>query len=335
MKTLLLLLGFSLTGMTYAQIVRIPKELVKLNAAGNPKLKISEIINEYENFQESDTNEESTFIKLSRWKNYEFAKLSIENDSIYSYKAFNNGLRSWVSSSLNCSDQDHANWISIGPTDNSSQRRGWTDAVYRNPSNPSEVIIGTRTSGLFKSYNNGQNWTAVTDNLAVPFLGCRQLLSNAQNPNTIYALSGTDIIVGSLYKSTNGGATWQVINEDANFNWMVFLPGSSNKMVAVSRLNEIHYSADGGITWLNLGNLFSISANSELKRISLAVGKVIVWGDKNWSEDEPFYVGDFQLNGVNLSITNTQLGIEYLTGNIPQNTVVIGSSCSNRAASRC
>ncbi len=80
-----------------------------------------------------------------------------------------------------------------------------------NPFNPSELFMGTRTQGLWKSENYAQTWAHVT---SFPVLsspdgfGVHWVLFDPANSGTIYAGVYT---TSSIYKSTDDGATWNAL----------------------------------------------------------------------------------------------------------------------------
>jgi len=80
-----------------------------------------------------------------------------------------------------------------------------------NPSNPSELFMGTRTQGLWKSENYAQTWTQVTSypiSRSSDGYGVQWVLFDPANSGTIYAGAYT---TSSIYKSTDDGATWKAL----------------------------------------------------------------------------------------------------------------------------
>ncbi|NND94489.1 MAG: T9SS type A sorting domain-containing protein [Flavobacteriales bacterium] len=106
------------------------------------------------------------------------------------------------------SKSNDLSWISAGPNNTG----GRTRAVITYQEDPTKVLIGGVSGGLFRSNNSGEEWEAITsfnDNVAVS--------SIARTANgTIYVGTGNryDTFVGNgLYQSTDDGATWSLLND--------------------------------------------------------------------------------------------------------------------------
>lgn len=85
---------------------------------------------------------------------------------------------------------------------------------YNGTSNQT-VYVGGAQGGVWRSTDNGQTWTPLTD--AMPSQAIGSIAIDPTNPNIIYIGSGEgnrsgDSYYGAgLYKTTDGGATWRVI----------------------------------------------------------------------------------------------------------------------------
>lgn len=113
-------------------------------------------------------------------------------------------------------------------------------------------------AGVLRSVDEGLSWRAVflrPAGQAQPEV--RALVVDIANPRTIYA--GTDLDDGGVWKSTDGGASWAVVNQglppsDAAVTWMVQLPQSPNTLYA--RVGDQMYrTTNGGESWTLRGNL--------------------------------------------------------------------------------
>ena len=74
------------------------------------------------------------------------------------------------------------------------------------------------------------------------------LAIDPSNPSTLYA--GTDY--AGVFKSTNGGGTWNPINSglsDGYVNALAIDPGNSNIVYAGTLLGGVFKSTNGGDTW--------------------------------------------------------------------------------------
>lgn len=143
-------------------------------------------------------------------------------------------------------------WIEMGP-DNVGGR---TRAITINPNNPSEIWCGGVSGGLFKSedganlwqhvesFDQGLNTNAAGDNVNVAsicFAGNGDILVGTGSLfDGSFGGGGSGFIGGGLYRSTDDGATWQLLKAPAQ-NWVgnveyVFIdeiwaiPGEPNKV---------------------------------------------------------------------------------------------------------
>src|SRR5207247_432399 len=149
--------------------------------------------------------------------------------------------------------------------------------IVADPSNPRIVFAGMwqfeiKTwgrfsggpgSGLFRSSDGGATWTTVTGNgLPVHQVGKFGLAIARSNPNRIYALietsdgvpwKGDEADRGKLWRSDDGGRTWQLINYDRNLGGrthyyfrMVVSPDNENETYYLNASYSV--SLDGGRT---------------------------------------------------------------------------------------
>jgi len=97
------------------------------------------------------------------------------------------------------------------PMGSNNDGRDAGERLAVNPFNPSELFMGTRTMGLWKSENYAQTWAKVS---SFPILnssdgfGVQWVLFDPKNSGTIYAGTYT---TSSIYKSTDDGATWAAL----------------------------------------------------------------------------------------------------------------------------
>ncbi len=109
--------------------------------------------------------------------------------------------------------------IKADPRDPSGSYSGRVTALALHPqydgTNNRTVYVGGAHGGLWRSTDNGQNWTPLTDDLPSQAVG--SIAIDPTNPNIIFVGSGEgnrsgDSYYGAgLYKTTDGGATWRVI----------------------------------------------------------------------------------------------------------------------------
>ncbi|MDX1477592.1 MAG: LamG-like jellyroll fold domain-containing protein [Saprospiraceae bacterium] len=100
-------------------------------------------------------------------------------------------------------------WESIGPWDwdHDAADRSYAPGaahvyvVEQSLSDPDVLYAGTATAGVWKSVNHGDDWVNVTKEMLVN--GCTALEIDHQDPDVVYAE-----ILGSIYKTSDGGLTW-------------------------------------------------------------------------------------------------------------------------------
>jgi photosystem II stability/assembly factor-like uncharacterized protein len=99
----------------------------------------------------------------------------------------------------------------VGPA-----RGGRVTTVTGVPSQPKTFYMGVASGGLFKTTDNGATWTPITDG-KIPLGSTGSIAVADSDPNVIYLGTGSDGVRSNVstgrgvYKSTNGGETWQFV----------------------------------------------------------------------------------------------------------------------------
>ncbi len=169
-------------------------------------------------------------------------------------------------------------WTSLGPkgVEGGSIMPDWgvlsgrVRAVAVHPTDPLTVYIGAAGGGIWKTTDGGENWMDVGRHLESLSYG--SIAIDPDNPETIYAGTGEAVFLAGfihfsgkgLYKSINGGLTWQLITngfgDQTHFSDLAVNPHNSNIVMAtmasgcfylgVGLPNEgVWKSTDAGITW--------------------------------------------------------------------------------------
>ena len=125
------------------------------------------------------------------------------------------------------------------------------------------IYLGAANGGVWKSVNSGVNWSCVTD--AYPFYSVGALALDPSSPGTIYCGAGeangsVDSYDGNgLWRSTNGGATWdqlgltttgriaRVLVDPANPGHI--LVAAMGRQFSTSPDRGVYQSLDNGATW--------------------------------------------------------------------------------------
>ena len=156
-----------------------------------------------------------------------------------------------------------ANWTATG-------LMGFTIAsVVVDPQNQSTVYASTRqypdddfaTMKVFRSVNGGTTWSEVDSGLLPPDNCClNALVVDPQNSGTIYAgtqISGQNNSGGGIYKSTDGGANWQLMSFEPGsgvaVNALATDPQNPGTVYAARSTGKggfsFEKSTDGGASW--------------------------------------------------------------------------------------
>ncbi|MEM9837049.1 MAG: T9SS type A sorting domain-containing protein, partial [Bacteroidota bacterium] len=111
---------------------------------------------------------------------------------------------------------------------------------------------GAAIGGIWKTTNGGQSYTPLGDDL--PFLAVSSIVVNQNNPNTIYIAISDHVPYGpsgiGVYKSTNGGATWNPTSLSFNFNQNIRIyrmeadPKNANK-IFVATSDGVYRTTNG------------------------------------------------------------------------------------------
>ncbi len=170
--------------------------------------------------------------------------------------------------------QKMAGWIPVGPTGRADQSltkgMGRINCISFHPTDASTYWVGVAQGGVWKTSDDGQNWTPLTDDL--PILRINDIAVDPNNPDNIYICVGDygyiDVSLSlddrkrhthyglGVYRTTDGGLTWNPTNLtyqleelDGSLMRRVFIdPTNSNKLVAAGT-SGIWTSADAGASW--------------------------------------------------------------------------------------
>ncbi|CAM1361404.1 WD40/YVTN/BNR-like repeat-containing protein [Tenacibaculum xiamenense] len=157
--------------------------------------------------------------------------------------------------------------------------------IVINPKNSNEVYVGvlgalwgdSEERGVYKSTDGGVSWNKIL--YVDQKTGCADLTMDPSNPNVLYASmwefrrtgwsfnSGGD--KSALYKSTDGGVTWNKIHNgfpEGKLGRLAIAvaPSDSNILYTVIEAEQnskkgLYKSTDGGASWKQLNNDFGIT----------------------------------------------------------------------------
>ncbi len=116
-------------------------------------------------------------------------------------------------------------------------------------------------TGVFRSDNGGSNFTVI-GNLP-PYSGMGRLGVYASSPNVVYAfLAESTTVVGSLWRSTDFGVSWVMVNNDLSGDvqgwysrFLAVNPVDSSKIVRGAQ--SLYKSINGGISFAYIGDCWA------------------------------------------------------------------------------
>lgn len=119
---------------------------------------------------------------------------------------------------------------------------------------PWDEVSGGPGTGLFKTMDGGNTWTELTHNPGLPtgVIGKIGVSISPPRPSRVYAI--VEAAEGGVYRSDDGGATWQRVHEDRA---KMLFPASYNHITADTQDPDVVYvlhqafwkSTDGGRTF--------------------------------------------------------------------------------------
>ncbi|MFC2089116.1 WD40/YVTN/BNR-like repeat-containing protein, partial [Calditrichota bacterium] len=157
--------------------------------------------------------------------------------------------------------------IAISPVDSNTIYIGTGEVYGYQQSVGGTVIRTTRGSygfGILKTTDGGLNWSLSLDWTNNIERGVQCIRINPQNPNSIYAAT-----TEGIYKSTNAGASWQLVlpvlmGEDI----VIHATDTTKIMVSCGNLGSagsgIYRSLDGGVNWNQLSGIPSYNGKTLL-----------------------------------------------------------------------
>ncbi len=165
---------------------------------------------------------------------------------------------------------------------------GRDNFVTFHPSNPLKLYAGSASGGLWETSNGGTTWSTNTDNQ--PVLGCADLVIDPSNNNIMYlATSGGDdffnggpvVSSDGVYKSTDGGLTWQqtglafAVSQNRFIHKLVLDPTNPQIIFAATSIG-VQRSTNGGATWSSVqsGNIWDLKFHPTNPSIVYASGNV-------------------------------------------------------------
>jgi photosystem II stability/assembly factor-like uncharacterized protein len=128
------------------------------------------------------------------------------------------------------------------------------------PVTPSTIYLGTQKDGVYKSTNAGSSWSATGPGLNSEAI-VYTIAIDPSAPDTVYAGTrspgSTPPWGGGVYKSTNGGGTWQAMNSGLGEEWVYSIaihPTTPSILYAATHSAGVYKSSNGGSSWTEANN---------------------------------------------------------------------------------
>lgn len=150
-------------------------------------------------------------------------------------------------------------WTQQGP----GNLGGRVNTIAVHPTDPNTIMIGYSIGGIHKTVNGGASWYPVFDDKVT--LSLSDIAYDPADPQIVYAgtgdlnISGYPVTGNGIYKSTDGGETWEqsglseagIISEIyvSRQNSNIIYAASMGIPVTTNEDRGMYKSVDGGQTW--------------------------------------------------------------------------------------
>lgn len=143
------------------------------------------------------------------------------------------------------------NWEWLGPGNIGGRIR----SIVIHPDTPNVMWIGAVSGGIWKTTNAGASWAPVNDFLPTLAVGC--LIMHPNNPNIMFAGTGefdgsaNGIPGAGIFRSVDGGNTWQQLPETANWDYVtrIAISATWSQNILASTNTGVYRSVDTGEHW--------------------------------------------------------------------------------------
>lgn len=142
---------------------------------------------------------------------------------------------------------------------------------HRFRSNNASIITGQRTK-IYRSSNGGSTWDTLSSGLPVGDQCRIGLCISSSNPDILYAnYVDNQLECGGIYKTTNGGNSWTMVNDGSSINMGGFGwyfgpigidPNDNNKVYVLAI--SLYKSTNGGVNFSDIGS-FTHADKHDLK----------------------------------------------------------------------
>lgn len=221
------------------------------------------------------------------------------------------------------------NWSGLGPLVFPANDGWQINGIGRicqikfHPTNGAKMYAISAKGGLWTSSDTANTWTkSGTDNL--PFTMSASVCIDHTNDQILYLGTGDPDYYSpgyGVWKSTNGGATWQAANAGMGYKLVdeiVMSPVNANVLIAATN-NGIYKTTDGGASWTlkKSGGEFTdmiLKPNARTKTVYAAT-KTGFFVSQNMGDTwtEVVLPGSGISNGGRIGVTKADSNLVYLT----------------------
>ncbi|HEX2641666.1 MAG TPA: hypothetical protein VHU81_01645 [Thermoanaerobaculia bacterium] len=132
-------------------------------------------------------------------------------------------------------------WTPLGPGG------GEVRSLALDPDDPVTLLAAMGRAGLYVSPNGGESW--VWSGTGMAGLSVGVVASDPDTPDTFYAAAGNDSTPDVVFRSVNGGASWQPVLEIEPAAGGVRAFAAAGGTVYAMAGQELYTSQDSGTTW--------------------------------------------------------------------------------------
>ncbi len=158
-----------------------------------------------------------------------------------------------------------ANWVSLGTNSSGGGYAGIgrISAIAFHPTDNNTYWIGAPAGGVWRTTDNGNSWSCLTDNNQIQGVADIIIPSDYATSQTIYIATGDrdtwdNRSIGVL-KSTDGGATWNTtgltftLGQERKITRLLIDP-NDNQTILAATSNGVYKTTNGGTNWSVISN---------------------------------------------------------------------------------
>jgi hypothetical protein len=208
---------------------------------------------------------------FKRWEYYWLQRVNPVTGEFPNTNAFIEFNRTQFGSNKPFNVSSSASWTALGPGSSGSgySGQGRINCIAFHPSDLNTYWVGSPSGGIWRTTNNGSNWTILNDNM--PVLGVSDIAVNPDyaSSNTMYIATGdrdggsmwslgggqrSDNVSAGVFKTTDGGANWfatglTFVNSAGNNIGRLIMDPSNSSILFASTREGIYKTINAGSSW--------------------------------------------------------------------------------------